>query len=85
MSLCFFPLLAFEEFDNTVKYCLGRVLLGAQQDSGLRKEEESHIIKEEKAKIGGSGAHLMQELKAQKHHRKKGGKKPHSPVFLRRS
>ena len=76
MSLSFLPLLAFPEFGNTGKYSLGRVLLGAQQDSGLRKEEESHVIKEEKAKLGGSGAHLMQEFKAQKHCRKKGRRSP---------
>lgn len=63
MSLRFFPLLASEEFDNTAKDSLGRVLLGAQQDSGLKKEEERHIIKEEKAEIGGKNEHLMQEFK----------------------
>lgn len=42
MSLCFFHLLAFEDFDITSKYSLGRILLGAQQDFALRKEEESH-------------------------------------------
>lgn len=41
MSWCFFPL-AFEEFDNTAKYSLERVLLGAQQDSSLRKGREPH-------------------------------------------
>lgn len=59
-ELCLFSPLASEEFDNTAKYSLGRVLLGAQQDSGLRKEEESHIIREGKAEIGGKGTHLMQ-------------------------
>lgn len=63
MSLRFFSLLASEEFDNTAKYSPGRVLLGAQQDSGLKKEEERHIIKEEKAEIGGKNVHLMQEFK----------------------
>lgn len=42
MSLCFFHLLAFEDFHITSKYSLGRILLGAQQDFALRKEEESH-------------------------------------------
>lgn len=60
MSSCFFPLLAFEEFENTAKYSLVRVLLGAQRDSGLRKEEERHIIKEEKAETGGKATHLLQ-------------------------
>lgn len=52
MSWRFLPFFAFEAFDNTAKYSLGKVLLGAQQDSGLRKEGESHIIKEEKQKLG---------------------------------
>lgn len=76
MSWRFLPLLAFEEFDNTAKYSLGRGLLGAQQASSLRKEGESHMIKEETAEIGGKGAHLMQEFKAQKYHRGEGGRSP---------
>lgn len=84
MSLRFFPLLAFEEFDNTAKYSLGRVLLGAQRDSGLKKEEERHIIKEEKAEIGGKDAHFMQEFK---HRSTMGGKGEEAcyPVSQKRS
>ena len=43
----------------------------------MRKEEKSHIIKEEKAEIGGRAAHLMQEFKAQKFH---GGERDQSSI-----
>lgn len=45
----------------------------------MRTEEERHIIKEEKAEIGGRATHLMQEFKAQKSWRQK-RKKPHYPA-----
>lgn len=31
MSLCFSPLLAFEEFNNTAKHSLGTMFLGARR------------------------------------------------------
>lgn len=58
MSSCFFPFLAFEEFDNTAKYSLVRVLLEGPVGFWLRKEEERHIIKEEKSRNWGARPHI---------------------------
>lgn len=74
MRLHFFPLLASEEFDNTAKYSLGRVLLGAQQDSGLKKEEERHIIKGRKGRNWGQECTFNAGIQAQKYHGRERGR-----------
>lgn len=42
MSSCFFPLLAFEEFDNTAKYSLARVLVGGPAGFWFEERGEAH-------------------------------------------
>lgn len=80
MSLCFFPLLAFDKSDNTIKYSLGRVLLGTQQDSGLRNEEESHNIMEGKSRNWGQGCTFNAGIQSIEVPWRGKRPKPHYPV-----
>lgn len=79
MNLCFLFLLAFDEFDNTALYSLGRMLLLASLHSGLRKEE-SYIIKSEKKslKLGAETTHFIQNSK---HRSPMEGKEEEAPLF----